>query len=119
MAKTELAKFKDTIGDVPDVTGKKIRTEQPALTAKMDQFAVRAIEAAWDIYANPSNPLHTRFGFDALKILLTRLIPKRNELSGPSGTPVELSFATMFHKNSLPDDAVETTARVIGEDNED
>jgi hypothetical protein len=116
MAKTtDLAAFKNETKNVPT---QGARTDQPTLTIKMDEYAIVAIEAAWDIYVNPSNPLHNRFGFDALKILLTRLLPKRNELSGPQGAPVELSFANMFHKNSLPDPVVETTATVIGDDSE-
>lgn len=92
--------------EIVKVEGKKVAKfsySTPAELARaLDNYAGMSIELAWEIAHNPEHPMHLRFGFEALKLIVQAVTPRRKELSGADGGPIELSLSNLFYKNSIP-----------------
>ena len=74
------------------------------LAQALDNYAGLSLELAWEIANNPDHPMHMRFGFEALKLIVQAVTPKRREISGGDGGPIELSLSSLFYRNSIPSD---------------
>lgn len=79
-------------------------TNPKELSKVLDSYTGMSLELAWRIANDPEHPMHQRFGFEALKLIVQSTTPKRKEISGVDGGPIELSLSTLFYKNSLPQD---------------
>ena len=74
------------------------------LTEALDGYTLEGMALLWKVANDPEHEWHKKFGFDALKNLVGHCAPKRKEISGGEGGPVEISLANMFYGNSIPED---------------
>lgn len=102
MAKTSLATVNKNIGKKLEKFYYKNTAE---LTKELDEYAGMSIGLAWEIASNPDHPMHLRFGFEALKLVVQHTAPKRKEITGEGGGPIEMSLSSLFYKNSIPSDS--------------
>lgn len=72
------------------------------LTEALDGYTLEGMALLWKVANDPEHEWHKKFGFDALKNLVAHCAPKRKEISGGEGGPVEISLANMFYGDSLP-----------------
>lgn len=77
-------------------------TNPEDLSKVLDVYTGLSLELAWRIANDPDHPMYTRFGFEALKLIVQNVTPKRKEITGANGGPIELSLSTLFYKNTLP-----------------
>ena len=74
------------------------------LTEALDGYTLEGMALLWKVANDPEHEWHKKFGFDALKNLVGHCAPKRKEISGGEGGPVEISLANMFYGNSIHED---------------
>ncbi len=74
------------------------------LTEALDGYTLEGMALLWRVANDPEHEWHKKFGFDALKNLVQHCSPKRKEISGGEGGPVEISLANLFYGDSLPKD---------------
>tara|TARA_Y100000385_G_scaffold285185_1_gene344637 strand:- start:930 stop:1289 length:360 start_codon:yes stop_codon:yes gene_type:complete len=69
----------------------------------LDNYTVEGLSLLWTIATDEDHEWHKRFGFDALKAIVNHATPKRKEVTGSEGGPIDLSLPGLFHGNSLPE----------------
>lgn len=83
----------------------------------MDHYSVEGLTLMWEIATDPQHEWHKKFGFDALKHLVSHCAPKRKEITGGEGGPVTLSLPNLFYGDSLPKEELEIKEAELIEDN--
>ena len=86
-------------GSLPTKREKK----SPAVASKMDEVTLKTLDTLNEIANNKNHPMHKARGFEAAKIIMQTCAPKRKEVSGSEGGPIQISLAHMFKGNSLPE----------------
>lgn len=71
------------------------------ITDALNNHAINGLDLLWKVASDPDHEWHKQWGFKALQELVRAAAPKRKEMSGPEGGPLELSLANMFYGNSL------------------
>ncbi len=74
------------------------------ISEALDGYTLEGLALLWKVANDGEHEWHKKFGFDALKNLVAHCAPKRKEVSGSEGGPVEISLTSMFHSDSLPDE---------------
>jgi len=70
----------------------------------LDNYTVEGLSLLWKIATDENHEWHKRFGFDALKAIVSHATPKRKEVTGNEGGPLDISLPGLFHGNSLPEE---------------
>lgn len=74
------------------------------LEKKLDQYASDALNELWTIVDDDQHPLHKRYAFDALKILVQVCVPRRKEVGAGKGDEgADLSLPSLFKHNTIED----------------
>lgn len=95
---------KSTVAIVP-----KPEHDSREISRVMDDHSVKGLALLWTIAVQEEHPWHKRYGFEALRELVRATTPKRKEISGHDGGPIEFNLKSLFYDNSLPADIVNVT----------
>ena len=91
-------------GDVSPKGGRKSKE----VTEALNNHALNGLDLLWKIATDDDHEWHKQFGYKALQELVRAAAPKRKEMSGPEGGPLELSLSNMFYGDSVNEDGTET-----------
>lgn len=74
------------------------------LEKKLDKYANDALSELWAIVDDDQHPLHKRYAFDALKILVQVCVPRRKEVgTGKEDSGGDLLLPSLFKNNTIED----------------